>query len=78
MRAATAKSTKKMMQKTYPPVIWLKIIGKVLKTSPIPAVGFTPNEKAAGKMTTPASTATSVSARVTERAVVAMLSSFLI
>ncbi len=49
-------------------------MGSVLNTKSIPASGFTPNVNAAGKMTKPARTATSVSDIITEKAVLVKLS----
>ena len=49
--------------KIRPPAIWLKMLGRVMNTSPGPCPGSTPNAKQDGKIISPASRATSVSRR---------------
>ena len=51
-----------------PAKAWLNTLGRVMKMSEGPLSGFTPTEKAAGKIISPASTATAVSTSDTCRA----------
>ena len=69
VRAATASSRKKIDDQTMLSGILLKMLGRVMKTSARPDVGSIPALNTAGKITTPASTATSVSRIVTLSAV---------
>lgn len=70
-------SRKKIVDHTMLSGSVLKIAGRVTKTSEGPAVGSMPTLKTAGKITSPANTATSVSMKATCRAVCVMLVSFL-
>ena len=69
MSAATTSSRKNTDDQTMLRGIPLKMLGRVMKTSEGPDVGSIPTLKTAGKITTPASMATSVSRIVTFRAV---------
>ena len=60
-RAAKLINTKNRVPQRRPPAIWLKIFGRVTKTSPGPSPGSTPKAKQAGKITSPAISATTVS-----------------
>ena len=63
--AAKDIKTKNKDPHNLPIAISLKIFGKVTKTRPGPSPGFTPKEKHAGKMISPATRATVVSNKVT-------------
>ena len=67
--AATTSSRKKTVDQTMLSGMPLKMPGSVMKTSEGPDVGAMPAVKTAGKIITPASTATSVSSSETLRAV---------
>ena len=61
--AANVMKTKNKTPKIRPPTIWLKMLGRVMNTSPGPCPGSTPNAKQDGKIISPARKATSVSRR---------------
>ena len=50
-RAAKLMNTKNRVPRRRPPAIWLKMFGRVTKTSPGPSPGSTPKAKQAGKIT---------------------------
>ena len=57
-------NTKKRVPQKRPSGIALKIFGRVIKISPAPAPGFTPNAKQVGKIINPAIKATKVSSPI--------------
>ena len=69
VRAATMSSRKNTDDQTMLSGMPLKMPGRVMKTSEGPDEGAIPTLKTAGKITTPASTATNVSRIVTFSAV---------
>ena len=67
--AAIAANPKKIIDKILPPGIFANINGTVLNNNPGPSVGASPKEKTAGKIASPASNDTPVSAIATFPAV---------
>lgn len=78
VKAAKSKSTKNAIATQFPKGIWAKIFGKVTKTKPAPEFGSSPNEKTAGNIIIPASSANNVSEKIIVYAdFVIFLSSFM-